>query len=86
MSAHVAPPDRYAGVAMAVRLVALIRDRGLTLRELAERLDVCERTVRRLIDALRAGGIEIQQARGGSEASRLVYRVRDEKRSRKRTL
>jgi predicted DNA-binding transcriptional regulator YafY len=72
---HVAPPDRYAGVALAVRLMALIRHQPKSRAELAATLSVHERTIRRLIDALRAGGITIDQARTPPDLT-LRYRTR----------
>ena len=71
---HVAPPNRYAGVALAVRLLALITRRAQSLAELAAALGVGQRTIRRLIDALRAGGIRIDQARVPPETA-LRYRA-----------
>lgn len=69
------PPDRYAGVALAVRLVALIRRKARSRAELADLLNVHERTIRRLIEALRAGGITINQARIPPSKT-LFYRAR----------
>lgn len=66
MPTTVRSPDRYAGVALAVRLIALIRRKAKSRAELAESLGVHERTIRRLIEALRAGGIQIDQAREAS--------------------
>lgn len=75
MASGVRTPDRYAGVALAVRLVALIRRKAKSRHALAVALGVHERTVRRLIEALRAGGIRIDQARIPPSTT-LVYRVR----------
>lgn len=71
-----APHDRYAGVTQAIRLVGLLRLTPRTRAELAARLGVHERTIRRLIDALRAGGVQIDQARVPPSPA-LVYRVHD---------
>lgn len=72
---HADMPDRYAGVALAMRLVALIRRQARSRAELAEALGVHERTIRRLIEALRSGGIRISQARI-PPSRELRYRVR----------
>lgn len=80
MAGGVRAPDRYAGVAMAVRLVARCQQRPQTLAQLADHFGVSTRTIRRLIDALRLGGIAIEQEYPADKEGRplgSVYRVRE---------
>lgn len=69
-------PDRYAGITQALRILALISGRPHTREELAEDLGVHERTVRRLIEAIRAGGVDVVQRRSDGPISPLVYSVK----------
>ena len=58
----------------ALALCRLITDRPQTRAELAYDLSIHERTVRRLIDALRDSGADITQARR-SENGPMEYRL-----------
>lgn len=64
-----APPDRYAGIVQALTLARLLTTAPWQTRaELAAALGVHERTIRRIIEALRAAGLAVEQReRGTSE-------------------
>lgn len=72
---------RYSVIPVAVQLLDLTARSWLTRAELAETLDCHERTVRRILDALRAGGIVIQQRLQGTTTA-LEYRSTPRRRTR----
>ena len=66
-------PDRYSVIPVAFRLLDLTARSWLTRSELGEALDCHERTVRRILDALKTAGVVIhQRPRGKTKA--LEYR------------
>ena len=64
--------DRYSVIPVAFQLLDLTSRSWLTRAELAEALDCHERTVRRILDALKTAGVVIHQRRGTTTA--LEYR------------
>ena len=64
--------DRYSVIPVAFRLLDLTSRSWLTRAELGEALDCHERTVRRILDALKTAGVVIHQRRGTNTA--LEYR------------
>lgn len=63
------PEDRYTHVTQALDLYRTIRRRSLTLDELSTEMGVSVATVRRLIEALVAGGAEIDAKRRKREGA-----------------
>jgi predicted ArsR family transcriptional regulator len=63
----VTAPDRYAVIPHAIAVVRQLRENWRTRYELAESLGLHERTIRRIVDALRAANVQIEQrARGAT--------------------
>ena len=65
--------DRYSVIPVAFRLLDLTARSWLTRAELGEALDCHERTVRRILDALRTAGVTIDQRPRGNTTA-LEYR------------
>ena len=65
--------DRYSVIPVAFRLLDLTSRSWLTRAELAQTLDCHERTVRRILDALKTAGVVIHQ-RPRDPATALEYR------------
>ena len=65
--------DRYSVIPVAFRLLDLTARSWLTRAELAEALDCHERTVRRILDALKTAGAVIHQRPRGKTTA-LEYR------------
>ena len=65
--------DRYSVIPVAFRLLELTSRSWLTRAELGEALDCHERTVRRILDALRTAGVAIHQRPRGTTTA-LEYR------------
>ena len=66
-------PDRYSVIPVAFRLLDLTSRSWLTRAELGEALDCHERTVRRILDALKTAGVVIHQRPRGTTTA-LEYR------------
>lgn len=67
--------DRYDSIGQALTICRALSKERLTRAELAARLDVHERTIRRLIDALRAAGVDVRQTRRGGLSGPMEYSV-----------
>lgn len=67
------PEDRYAPIAHAVALCRILATGPHTRDELAVSLGMHERSVRRLIDALRASDVCIAQSRPAGRGEALQY-------------
>ena len=65
--------DRYSVIPVAFQLLDLTSRSWLTRAELAEALDCHERTVRRILDALKTAGVVIHQRPRGTTTA-LEYR------------
>lgn len=65
--------DRYSVIPVAFRLLDLTARSWLTRAELGEALDCHERTVRRILDALKTAGVVIHQRPRGKTTA-LEYR------------
>ena len=65
--------DRYSVIPVAFRLLDLTARSWLTRSELGEALDCHERTVRRILDALKTAGVVIHQRPRGKTTA-LEYR------------
>lgn len=65
--------DRYSVIPVAFRLLDLSSRSWLTRAELGEALDCHERTVRRILDALKTAGVVIHQRPRGTTTA-LEYR------------
>ena len=65
--------DRYSVIPVAFRLLDLTARSWLTRAELAQTLDCHERTVRRILDALKTAGVNIDQRPRGTTTA-LEYR------------
>ena len=65
--------DRYSVIPVAFRLLDLTSRSWLTRAELGEALDCHERTVRRILDALKTAGVVIHQRPRGTTTA-LEYR------------
>jgi predicted DNA-binding transcriptional regulator YafY len=65
-------PDRHMRASRLVSLLLLLQTRGqLTAAELAERLEVSERTIQRDIEALAGAGVPVEAMRGAAGGYRL---------------
>ena len=73
--------DRYSVIAVAFRLLDLTARSWLTRAELGAALDCHERTVRRILDALRTAGAVIHQRPRGTKTA-LEYRSTPRRRTR----
>lgn len=73
--------DRYSVIPVAFRLLDLTSRSWLTRSELAEMLDCHERTVRRILNALRSAGLTIHQRPRGT-TTELEYRSAPRRRTR----
>ena len=71
------PEDRYSVISSAVAICRLIADAPMTRAELGAHLGLHERTIRRIVDALRLAGVPITQARRGEGVSPLAYSLGD---------
>jgi predicted ArsR family transcriptional regulator len=65
--------DRYSVIPVAFQLLDLTARSWLTRAELAQTLDCHERTVRRILDALKTAGVVIHQRPRGNTTA-LEYR------------
>lgn len=66
---------RYASVVNAITLLSLMRSGWRTRAELAATIGLADLATRRLIDALRAGGLTIEQ-RARKDSTQIEYRWR----------
>lgn len=73
--------DRYSVIPVAFDLLDLTARSWRTRAELAETLDCHERTVRRILDALRSAGLTIHQRPRGTTTA-LEYRSTPRRRTR----
>ena len=73
--------DRYSVIPVAFRLLDLTSRSWLTRAELGEVLDCHERTVRRIFDALKTAGVNIDQRPRGTTTA-LEYRSTPLRRTR----
>ena len=73
--------DRYSVIAVAFRLLDLTARSWLTRAELGQALDCHERTVRRILDALKTAGVTIHQRPRGTTTA-LEYRSTPRRRTR----
>ena len=73
--------DRYSVILVAFRLLDLTARSWLTRSELGEVLDCHERTVRRIVDALKTAGVVIHQRPRGTTTA-LEYRSTPRRRTR----
>ena len=73
--------DRYSVIPVAFQLLDLTSRSWLTRAELAQTLDCHERTVRRILDALKTAGVVIHQRLRGTTTA-LEYRSASRRRTR----
>ena len=73
--------DRYSVIPVAFRLLELTARSWLTRAELGQALDCHERTVRRILDALKTAGVTIHKRPRGTTTA-LEYRSTPHRRTR----
>ena len=73
--------DRYSVIPVAFRLLELTARSWLTRAELGQALDCHERTVRRILDALKTAGVTIHKRPRGTTTA-LEYRSTPRHRTR----